>query len=67
MPCKVKVDKETCIGCGACEAVAPEVYKLEDVNGEQKAFPIKEDTDETEKAKEGEEVCPVDAIKLEES
>lgn len=27
---KVKVDKEKCIGCGSCEAVCPEAFKLED-------------------------------------
>ncbi len=66
MACKVKVDQETCIGCGACEAVSPKIYKLKDLNGEQKAFAIKEEVEEVDEAKEGEEVCPVEAIKIDE-
>jgi len=27
---KVTIDRENCIGCGACEAVCPEVFKLAD-------------------------------------
>jgi len=26
----VKVNQETCIGCGACEATCPEVFELKD-------------------------------------
>lgn len=26
---KLKIDKEKCIGCGTCEALCPEVFKLE--------------------------------------
>lgn len=27
---KVKVNKEDCIGCGACHAIAPEVFEMDD-------------------------------------
>jgi len=27
---KVTIDRENCIGCGACEAVCPEVFQLAD-------------------------------------
>ena len=27
---KLKVDKDLCIGCGACQAVCPEVFEIED-------------------------------------
>ena len=27
---KAKVDKDKCIGCGACEALCPEVFKIKD-------------------------------------
>ncbi len=27
---KAKVDKDLCIGCGACQAIVPEVFELED-------------------------------------
>lgn len=58
---KLKVNKDVCIGCGACQAVAPEVFEIED-DGLAKAI----DTDINEElvpdaidAKDG---CPVDAI-----
>ncbi len=51
----VKINKETCIGCGACAATCPEGFEMKDgkavvKNGNAKC--VKE-------AKEG---CPVDAI-----
>ena len=27
---KVKVNKDICIGCGACAAIVPDVFELED-------------------------------------
>ncbi len=27
---KVKVNRDNCIGCGACEAICPEVFNLDD-------------------------------------
>lgn len=27
---KVKVNKDLCIGCGACQAIAPDVFEIED-------------------------------------
>lgn len=29
---KATVDRETCIGCGACETTCPEVFKLDGDN-----------------------------------
>lgn len=58
---KLKVDKDVCIGCGACQAVAPEVFEI-DGDGLAKAIDseIKEELiDDALDAKEG---CPVDAI-----
>lgn len=63
---KIIIDQETCIGCGACTAVAPEIFEL---NEEGKAKPKKTDDlneEETTKAKEGADTCPVQAIKVEE-
>lgn len=56
---KVKVDKETCTGCGSCEAVCEEVFEMKDGKAE-----IKEKDTDKECAKEAAEVCPVDAIKI---
>ncbi len=53
----VEVDKDTCIGCGSCVAVAPDIFQMGD-NG--KAEVIKDE--KTDGAEEAAGVCPVDAI-----
>ncbi len=57
---KVKVDKEKCIGCGACVSVCPEVFEL-DENGKSEVKTSECDSDCCEEAKN---ICPVDAIIL---
>jgi ferredoxin len=57
---KVKVDKETCIGCGLCSSICEKVFEMKD----GKAYVKTAKTDE-KCAKEAEESCPVNAIKLE--
>ena len=57
----LKVNKDLCIGCGACQAVCPEVFEIEDdglatVIVEEISEELKEDVLD---AKEG---CPTDAI-----
>lgn len=56
---KVKIDKEKCIGCGACEAVCPKVFKL--INGKATAK-MKETNEKC--AKEAADSCPVQAIEI---
>jgi len=54
----VKVDKEACIGCGACESICPEAFKMVDGkakfvgNGKEKCL------------KDASDSCPVQAIKI---
>lgn len=50
----VSVDKEKCIGCGACVATCPEGFKME--GGKAKALK------EVPCSKEAEMGCPVGAI-----
>ncbi|MBI2630124.1 ferredoxin [Candidatus Pacearchaeota archaeon] len=54
---KIKVDKEKCIGCGACEAICPEIFKMED--GKAKVI-----GKESKCTKEAADSCPVQAIEV---
>lgn len=58
---KLKVNQITCIGCGACQAIAPDVFEI---NDEGLAIEIIEEIPEEllEDAKDAMEGCPVDAI-----
>ncbi len=59
---KFKVDKDKCIGCGACQAICEEVFKIKDdgfaeaSKEEVKDKKIKEDAIEAMKG------CPTEAI-----
>jgi len=61
MTIKIKIDKEKCIGCGACTIVAPDIFEL-DENGKSRvktnAFLNKE------LIKQATESCPVQAIEI---
>lgn len=59
---KVLVDKDKCIGCGACEALCPKILKL---RGEKAEVVKKEISGEDENcAKEARDSCPVGAISV---
>jgi ferredoxin len=56
---KVKVDKENCIGCGLCVAVAEKTFFLNDEGKSE----VKEDPKDTEeKIQEAIDSCPVQVI-----
>jgi ferredoxin len=57
---KISVDKEKCIGCGACVAVCSN-FNLS--NG--KAIPKKAEVQELTCEEEARDGCPVGAIKIE--
>jgi ferredoxin len=59
------VDKDTCIGCGLCPSISPEVFEMQD---DGKAGEIVDSVPETaqDSAKEAAESCPVNAILVEE-
>ncbi len=58
---KIKVNQNVCIGCGACQAIAPEVFEVNDDGVAQELMEeVKEELiEEASDAKEG---CPVNAI-----
>ncbi|MGI6120667.1 MAG: ferredoxin [Desulfosporosinus sp.] len=60
-----KVDKDTCIGCGACPDICPEVFELED-DDLAVAYnnPVPPELEES--AREAAESCPTEAIHIEE-
>lgn len=60
---KVKVDQETCIGCGACCANF-EFFEFND-DGVSTVKGKTEDVVEGENVLEAADVCPVDAISVE--
>jgi ferredoxin len=57
---KVSVDKKTCIGCGACVSICPDVFEMKDGKSVVKNAKV----DDFSCAKEAVDSCPVGAIKL---
>ena len=61
---KVKVNKEECIGCGACASVCDELFEIgEDGLSQAKVENVPEGKEES--AQEAVETCPTGAIKAE--
>lgn len=62
---KAIVDKDTCIGCGLCPAICPEIYQMED---DGKAVASEEEVPENlmDSARDAAQQCPVEAIAIEE-
>ena len=62
---KIKYDRETCIGCQSCVSVCPNSWEEDG----EKVILKKEDIDDDvlKENKEAEEICPVEAIKIEEN
>lgn len=60
---KANVDKDTCIGCGACPSICPEVFSMDD-DGLAKAIDSEIPEDVQESSKEARDGCPVDAIDI---
>ena len=70
---KISINKDHCIGCGVCEALCPEVFKLSDegkssvVEKYRTSSQEKGEVDEelVPCVKNAKESCPVEAIILE--
>ena len=59
---KLVVDKDICIGCGACAAICPDVFEIDD---DGLAVSVVNEINEEfeEDAIDAKEGCPVNAIK----
>lgn len=57
----LKVNKDLCIGCGACQAVCPEVFEIED-DGLAAVVVDEIPEDVNEDALDAKEGCPTNAI-----
>lgn len=60
---KAFVDKDTCIGCGLCEGICPEVFSM-DEDGKAKAIEDELDESVVDGAKDAESQCPTEAISV---
>jgi ferredoxin len=56
----VYIDEDECIGCGSCEEICPEVFKLNEDT--EKAEVIKADGGPEDLIEEAMETCPVECI-----
>ncbi len=56
---KIEVDKDLCIGCGACAAYCPDTFEI---GVDMLAEVVKDEV--TEEVIEAAENCPTDAIKI---
>lgn len=58
------INEELCIGCGACEGICPEVFKLTD--GKSEVIKMDDYAPYEGKIKQAADSCPVQAITIEE-
>jgi ferredoxin len=60
---KAKVDEETCTGCGLCADTCPQVFELDGSVAKVKTDIVPRDAEVL--CREAAEVCPVEAISIE--
>ncbi len=62
---KVKVNKDACIGCGACAAICDEIFEINDEGlSEAKVEEVKEELQD--EVRDAADSCPTGAIEIEE-
>ena len=60
---KATVNKDTCVGCGLCEEICPEVFEMDDDNiAKAKVNPVPPAAETT--CRNAAEDCPVEAIAI---
>lgn len=63
---KIEFNEDSCIGCGACASACPDNWEMDVVAGKAKLKVSEIDESQLNCNKEAEDVCPADAIKIEE-
>ncbi len=58
----ISVDKEACIGCGACVSTCEKGFKLVD----NKSIPLHKEVEELTCEQEAADICPVNCITVQE-
>ncbi|MEG0013201.1 MAG: ferredoxin [Cellulosilyticaceae bacterium] len=61
---KATVDQDTCIGCGLCPSVCPEVFSMDEENDKAQAITEDIPSDEESAAEDARDGCPVSAIDI---
>ncbi len=62
---KVKVNKDACIGCGACASICPDVFELNDEGlSEAKVEEVKDELQD--EVRDAADSCPTGAIEVKE-
>ena len=62
---KVKVNRDSCIGCGACAAICDEVFEIDD-EGLSVAKTEDVQEDKQQEVQDAADSCPTGAIEVEE-
>lgn len=62
---KVKVNQDSCIGCGACAAICDKVFEINDDGLSQAKVEKVEDKD-TQDVRDAADACPTGAVEVEE-
>ncbi len=60
---KPVVNQELCIGCGACEGICPEVFKL--IDGKSNVLALDDYKPFKDKIQQAINACPVQCISME--
>ena len=62
---KVKVNRDSCIGCGACAAICDDVFEIDD-EGLSVVKDEKVQDDKKQEVQDAADSCPTGAIEVEE-
>lgn len=62
---KVKVNRDSCIGCGACAAICDDVFEIDD-EGLSVAKKEEVTEDKKQEVQDAQDSCPTGAIEVEE-